>query len=165
MVSIGSSTGTTTNYLMADGEEEYLIKPMTKDHETYFFDGNYTDMLERFEIITLSGGLTPDPVMYVEGDLWLEVLTYGPSGFRKDPYTGNIYVLVNGAWSTSYSYVSNAGSSNREVYIFKTVNNYSGNKQVLSTPFHFYFGLRPGSTGYDKFIKYYGPKGAFTSGE
>lgn len=165
MVSIGSSTSTTTNYLMPDGEEEYLIKPMTKDHETYFFDGNYTDMLERFEIITLSGGLTPDPVMYVEGDLWLEVLTYGPKGFRKDPYTGNIHVLVNGAWSASYTYISNAGSGNREVYIFKTVNNYSGNKQVLSTPFHFYFGLRPGSTGYDKFIKYYGPKGAFTSGE
>jgi len=165
MVSIGSSTSTTTNYLMADGEEEYLIKPMTKDHATYFFEGNYTDMLERFEIITLAGGSTPDPVIYVEGDLWLEVLTHGPTGFRKDPYTGNIYVLLNGAWSTAYSYISNVGAGNREVYLFETVNNYSGNKQVLSTPFHFYFGLRPGSTSYDKFIKYYGPKGAFTSGE
>ena len=165
MVSISSSTSTTTNYLMPDGEEEFLIKPMTKNHATYFFEGNYTDMLERFEIITLVGGTTPDPVIYVEGDLWLEVLTHGPAGFRKDPYTGNIYVLLNGAWSNAYSYISNAGSSNREVYLFETVNNYSGTKQVLSTPFHFYFGLRPGNTSYDKFIKYYGPKGAFTSGE
>lgn len=165
MVSISSSTSTTTNYLMPDGEEEFLIKPMTKNHATYFFEGNYTDMLERFEIITLVGGTTPDPVIYVEGDLWLEVLTHGPAGFRKDPYTGNIYVLLNGAWSNAYSYISNAGSSNREVYLFETVNNYSGTKQVLSTPFHFYFGLKPGNTSYDKFIKYYGPKGAFTSGE
>ena len=73
----------------------------------------------------------------------------------------SVFVMVNGAWSTAIPYVKD----NNETFIFQTAKNYSGNKQVLSTPFHFYFGLRPGSTSYDKFIKYYGPKGAFTSGE
>jgi hypothetical protein len=42
---------------------------------------------------------------------------------------------------------------------------YSGNKQILSTPFMFYFGLKAGKTGIDKFIKLFGDKGAFTSAE
>ena len=156
MFSIGSTSSTTTNYLMSDGEEEYLIKPMTRAHDTIAFLGNYPDMLERFEVI-VSGQTPSNPTRYVEGDLWLNVI----SGTTKDPITGNIHVMVSGAWSSAIPYVKNSN----ETFIFKTAKNYSGNKQVLSTPFHFYFGLRPGSSSYDKFIKYYGPKGAFTSGE
>jgi len=156
MVSVSNTTNTTTNYLMADGEEEYLIKPMTKTHNTISFVGNYPDMLERFEVI-VSGQTPSNPTRYVDGDLWLNVI----SGTTKNPITGNIYVMVSGAWSSAIPYVKD----NNETFIFQTANNYSGNKQVLSTPFHFYFGLRPGSSSYDKFIKYYGPKGAFTSGE
>lgn len=149
------TTGVTTNYLMPDGEEEYLIKPMTKTHNTFSFVGNYPDMLERIEVITTTD--PSNPTRYVEGDLWLKVT----SGTTKSPLTGNLYVMVNGAWSPAIPYVKD----NNETFIFQTANNYSGNKQVLSTPFHFYFGLRPGSTSYDKFIKYYGPKGAFPSAE
>ena len=43
--------------------------------------------------------------------------------------------------------------------------NYIGHKQVLSTPFLFYFGLRPDKTALDILIKYYGPKGAFPPAE
>jgi len=155
MVSISGTTSTTTNYLMADGEEEYLIKPMTKTHDTFSLVGNYPDSLERFEAIRLT---TPTSATeFVEGDLWLHVLT----GTQKNPLTGNIYVVVNGAWSAPIPYVKD----NNETFIYQTALNYSGNKQVLSTPFQFYFGLRPGSTAYDKFIKYYGPKGAFPSTE
>jgi hypothetical protein len=46
-------------------------------------------------------------------------------------------------------------------FIYETVNNYTGTKQVLSTPFLFYFGIRPQNTAVDLLIKYYGPKGAF----
>lgn len=155
MVSVSGTTSTTTNYLMADGEEEYLIKPMTKTHNTFSFVGNYPDSLERFEAIRLSAPTSATE--FVEGDLWLHVLT----GTQKDPLTGNIYVVVNGAWSSAIPYVKN----NNETFIYQTALNYSGNKQILSTPFQFYFGLRPGSTAYDKFIKYYGPKGAFPSTE
>jgi hypothetical protein len=49
--------------------------------------------------------------------------------------------------------------------IRKTQDYYSGSKQILSTPFLFYFGLRPGKTGLDKFIERFGPKGAFPSAE
>jgi hypothetical protein len=133
---------------------------MTKAHNTIPFIGNYPDMLERIEVIA-SGQTPSNPTRYVEGDLWLNVLTYGSGGYKKDPLTGNLYVMVGGVWSSAIPYVKN----NNETFIFQTAKNYSGNKQVLSTPFHFYFGLRPGSTSYDKFIKYYGPKGAFTSGE
>lgn len=155
MISVSGVTNTTTNYLMADGEEEYLIKPMTKTHNTFSFEGNYPDSLERFEAIRLT---TPTSATeFVEGDLWLHVLT----GTQKNPLTGNIYVVVNGAWSAPIPYVKD----NKETFIFQTALNYSGNRQVLSTPFQFYFGLRPGSTAYDKFIKYYGPRGAFPSTE
>jgi hypothetical protein len=107
--------------------------------------------------VIVSGQTPSNPTRYVEGDLWLNVT----SGTTKNPITGNIYVMVSGSWSSAIPYVKDS----KETFIFKTAKNYSGNKQVLSTPFHFYFGLRPGSSSYDKFIKYYGPKGAFTSGE
>ena len=165
MLSLSGATATTTNYLMADGEEEYIMKPMTKTHGIFSYTGNFPDMLERFEVITLSGSATPNATLYVEGDLWLEVITYGASGFRKDPYTGNIRVVLNGAWSSPIGYISNQGANNTEMFIFPTANNYAGSLQTLSTGFHFYFGLRPGATAYDKFIKYYGPKGAFPSAE
>jgi hypothetical protein len=150
---------------MSDGEEEYIMKPMTKTHGIFSYTGNFPDMLERFEVITLSGSSAPNATLYVEGDLWLEVITYGASGFRKDPYTGNIRVVLNGAWSSPIGYISNQGANNTEMFIFPTANNYAGSLQTLSTGFHFYFGLRPGATAYDKFIKYYGPKGAFPSAE
>jgi len=46
-----------------------------------------------------------------------------------------------------------------------TTTNYNNTKQILSTPFLFYFGLRPGKTAVDKFISRFGPKGAFPSAE
>ena len=51
------------------------------------------------------------------------------------------------------------------MFVFPTAQNYSGNKQVLSTGFQFYFGLRPGNSSLDRLIKYYGPKGAFPPAE
>ena len=149
------STGNTTNYVMADGEEEYLLKPITKNHPGYFFDGNYTDMLERFENISYSAPIGP-AVGFVEGDVWLQVT----SGTLKNPLRGNIYVVVNQTWTAEPNQYINGTN---ETFLFKTINNYIGNKQVLSTPFLFYFGLRPDKTSLDTLIKYYGPKGAFPS--
>jgi hypothetical protein len=99
---------------------------------------------------------------YVEGDLWLHV----QSGTTKDPLSGTTYVVLwNGTkqvWTAqSDSYVKDY----RESFIFQTKLNYMGNKQVLSTPFLFYFGLRPQNSAVDLLIKYYGPKGAFKSSE
>jgi hypothetical protein len=143
--------------LFPDGEEEYLLLPMTKAHKTYSYDGNYTDMMERFDRIE-----TTSPVGsasgYTEGDLWLEV---SPGDDLKSPSTGNIYIVSGQTWAGPISYVQNS----KELFIFGTAKNYSGNKQVLSTGFQFYFGLKPGRTSFDRLIKYYGPKGAFPPAE
>jgi hypothetical protein len=160
LFSISGATNTTTNYLFADGEEEYLLKPMTITHPQYSFTGNTTDMLERFENISLSAPATGPTlaVGFVEGDVWLHV----QSGTTKDPLSGTTYVVVNQTWTAQPDkYVKDY----RETFLFQTQLNYSGSKQVLSTPFLFYFGLRPDKTALDTMIKYYGPKGAFPSSE
>ncbi len=155
--SISNTSGTTTNYLFADGEEEYLLKPMTISHPQYSFTGNTTDMFERFENISLSApDTTANAAQYtnVEGDIWLHV----QSGTTKNPLSGTTYVVVNKTWTAQPDpFVRNY----REVFMFQTQQNYSGNRQVLSTPFMFYFGLKPEKTALDTLIKYYGPKNAF----
>jgi hypothetical protein len=76
--------------------------------------------------------------------------------------SGTTYVVVNQTWTSQPDkYVKDY----RESFLFQTQINYGGNKQVLSTPFLFYFGLRPDKTSLDALIKYYGPKGAFPSAE
>jgi hypothetical protein len=157
LFSISGTTSTNpTNYVMKDGEEEYLLKPMTTIHDTFMFDGAYEDMLERFEMISWSAPASTDG--FIEGDLWLKVL----SGSLSDPQSGKLYVMVNGLWTLqSQEYFDNFW----ETFVPQTIVNYIGNKQVLSTPFLFYFGLKPEKTALDLLIKYFGPKGAFgTSG-
>ena len=160
LFSISGATNTTTNYLFADGEEEYLLKPITITHPQYSFTGNTTDMLERFENISSSAPSTSPngAISYVEGDIWLHVT----SGTTKSPLSGVTYVVVDKTWKEQTDrYVHDY----RETFLFETQLNYSGNKQVLSTPFLFYFGLRPDKTALDTMIKYYGPKGAFPPSE
>jgi hypothetical protein len=152
--SISNTMNTSTNYNMFDGEEEYLLRPMTTSHSTFSTQGNYEDMLERFENISMSAP-TGSAIGFTEGDMWLHVLT----GSVKDPLTGNIYVVVNQTWTLqSQQYQKDVW----ETFITETIENYTGNKQVLSTPFLFYFGLRPEKTSIDLLIKHFGPKGAFT---
>jgi hypothetical protein len=149
---------------MADGEEEYLLKPMTISHSTFSMTGATEDMLERFEMISLSPPTDlNDTSGYIEGDLWLQVLSYNGTDYRKDPQTGVIYVVVNKIWVQQIDdpYEDNY----RETFVPQTALNYSGEKQVLSTPFLFYFGLRPGKTSLDLLIKTFGPSDAFVSEE
>ena len=157
-----SLTGeTTTNYLVQDGYEEYLLKPITIDHEEFSFTGNSLNMLERFKYI--GNGVPPtgttQALGFIEGEMWLHVLTATDMTKPfKDPLTGDIYVVVNQTWTKQPdSYIKDY----REMFITQTALNYGGNKQVLSTPYLFYFGLRPEKTSLDLLIKYFGPKGAF----
>jgi len=158
--SISSHNSTTTNYLMSDGEEEYLLKPMTITHPTISIQGSYENMLERIDVISLSppNTSTNGALEYIEGNIWLHVLSYAGSDFKKTPITGDLYVVVNKTWvKQSQGYVNGLF----ETFLFQTQKNYSGNKQVLSTPFLFYFGLKPEKTSFDIFTKYFGPKNAF----
>jgi hypothetical protein len=119
-------------------------------------------MLERFEVISnqAPNTTTNGAASFIEGDLWLHVLTYAGSDYRKDPISGDIYVVVNKTWMKQSQKFVNQQYEN---FVFETTKNYSGSKQVLSTPFLFYFGITPGKTAFDKLIKYFGPKNAFTT--
>lgn len=176
-----------TNYLMADGEEEYILKPMTMSHRTFSFNGDTEDSLERFDVITIEPYAPddyPNATRFVEGDLWLQVIpdsrgTDDERVYFKDPWMGYIFVVVNKVWVRQPDlYVSSTMPEDerlaldynvREAFVPQTLNNYWGElgnaKQVLSTPFLFYFGLKPGRTSLDLLIKYYGPKDIFNLGE
>lgn len=155
--SVSATTATTSNYLMTDGEEEYLLRPMTINHNTILISGNTIDSIDRFTYIstglTISIGLM-QASGYTESELFLHVT----SGTTKDPLVGDIYVVVNQTWvKQNVPYIKDVN----ETFIYQTAQNYTGNKQVLSTPFMFYFGLRPQNTALDLLTKYYGPKGVF----
>jgi len=96
---------------------------------------------------------------YNEGELWLHVL----SGSLSDPLAGPVYASVNRTWTqqTTQSYYNGS----YETFLPSTVLNYTGDKQVLSTPFLFYFGLAPGKAATDILVKFFGAKGAFGSTE
>ena len=86
---------------------------------------------------------------------------YVSSGTTLNPAAGILYTRYghSGTWDVkSWDYTD-------DFIIRKTQDYYTGNKQILSTPFMFYFGLRVGKTGVDKFIQFFGDKGAFTSAE
>jgi hypothetical protein len=159
LFSISGITDSTTNYIMGNGEEEYLLKPMTINHTDFWLYGSYEDALERFETISysepnLTYGIAQSEG-YIEGDLWLYVI----SGSLKDPQSGRLYAVVNKTWVAQTGQYYFDGSY--ETFLPQTVLNYWGNKQALSTPFLFYFGLKPEKTALDILVKYFGPKDAF----
>jgi hypothetical protein len=83
------------------------------------------------------------------------------SGTTGTPITGMLWIRVGDAGN----WQSQSWNDDVDFILKPTQSNYTGNKQILSTPFLFYFGLRPGKTAVDKFIKLFGPKGAFPSAE
>ena len=86
---------------------------------------------------------------------------YVTGGTISAPTSGILYVR----YGSAPNYQTIQWNTSIDVILPKRVNYYNGNKQVLSTPFQFYFGLIAGATGMDKFIELYGPKGAFTSAD
>lgn len=79
------------------------------------------------------------------------------TGPLNEPVNGTLYVRYGpaGNWQT-------IDWQDNNFYIRQT-QDYWGSKQILSTPFQFYFGLIHGKTGIDKFITLFGPKSAFTT--
>jgi hypothetical protein len=154
--SINDVTSNVSNYVMKDGEEEYLLRPMTITHNNIFIEGDYEDIIERFNYISNSAPNTGSGMAsgYTEAEVWLHVT----SGTTSSPDSGYTYVVVNKTWTLQTPPYINGTN---EIFIYQTAQNYNGNKQVLSTPFLFYFGLRPQNTSLDLLNKFYGPKGAF----
>jgi len=105
---------------------------------------DYNTEFPGFTYLYVTGtGLVQGQVIATGGTLYTR---YGPAG--TDGVTGwNVldWIIEDGC------------------IIPQTQDYYSGNKQILSTPFQYYFGLKHGSTGLDKFIERFGPTNAFTT--
>lgn len=140
-----------------DSSDKYLLLPMTYTFSglTFNTSGNTTNIVE-FDTISLTDNHTGSDSEY-PGFTYL----YVTSGTTATPLAGTLYTRYGaaGTWH------SQPWDFTKDFIIRRTQDYYSGNKQILSTPFMFYFGLTAGKTGLDKFVTLYGPKGAFPSAE
>jgi hypothetical protein len=155
--------GMTYGYTLTGGtndpSDKYLLLPITYTYSGLTITGDTIDTVE-FDVV--SNTPLTIPGIYDDqypGFTYLHVTS--PSTGTTSPVAGTLYTRYGtaGTWHTL------SWNNTMDFIIRKTENYYSGNKQILSTPFQFYFGLRPGNTGVDKFIKRFGPLGAFPSAE
>ena len=157
-----------------DSSDKYLLLPMTYTFSGLTISGNTVDEIDFDEISDTDNhnkfnleypGFT---YLYVTAR-GTQVLTDGSNQLVNAPTGGTLYTRVGPA-ETTFTYqgitITNGWhqqtwSSNVDYIIRPTFDYYSGNRQILSTPFQFYFGLMAGKTGMDKFVDLFGPKGAF----
>jgi hypothetical protein len=151
----------------SDTSDKYMLLPITNNFSGLTITGNVLDQIE-FDVISTSSGYTTYNSEY-PGFTYL----YVTGGTETNPTNGRLFTRYGNAgnditnpiggtvgwqsinWSTSIDFIL----PQRQDY-------YSGTtKQILSTPYQFYFGLKAGKTGLDKFIDLFGPKGAFPSAE
>jgi hypothetical protein len=140
-----------------DTTHKYLLLPMTKQYsgDTFTYTGvTYNDVYADIE----TTGATHTTYDNQEEEFTVLEIT---SGTLDNPLTGTLWIRTG---ETS-NWASKAWTNDLDFMIKPTSTNYDGTKQILSTPFLFYFGLRPGKTAIDKLIEKYGPKGAFPSAE
>jgi hypothetical protein len=154
--------GMTYGYTLTGGTNDpsdpYLLLPMTYTFSGLSISGlNVTNAVE-FDVVEDS--VTDNHTSY---DTQYPGFTYlwVTGGTVTTPTSGILYTR----YGTAGTWHSLTWDSTMDFIIRKTQDYYSGNKQILSTPFQFYFGLRPGNTGVDKFIKRFGPLGAFPPAE
>lgn len=150
--------GMTKNYkYTGDTTHKYVLFPMTKQYsgDTFTYTGiSYADV---FANVETTGTTHTNYNNQEEGFTVLEIAT----GTEDNPLTGTLWIRTGetGNWA------SKAWTNDVDFIIKPTSVNYNNTKQILSTPFLFYFGLRPGKTAVDKFTQRFGPKGAFPSTE
>jgi hypothetical protein len=136
-----------------DTTHKYILLPMTKEYSgnTFTYTGiSFNDVQADIQTTTASHTNYDNQE---EGFTVLEI----SSGTPSNPVTGTLYIRTGetGNWA------STAWTDDVDFLIKPTSTNYDGNYQILSTPFLFYFGLRPGKTAVDKFIERFGPLNAF----
>lgn len=138
-----------------DSTHKYILFPMTKQYsgDTFTYTGiSYADVIANVET---TGTTHTNYSNQEEGFTVLEIAT----GTEDAPLTGTLWIRTGetGNWA------SKSWNNDVDFIIKPTTVNYNNTKQILSTPFLFYFGLRPGKTAVDKFVQRFGPKGAFPS--
>lgn len=147
--------GMSYNYsFTGDSSYKYVLFPMTKTYNGNIinYDGiDFNDNFADIETTTVN-----EHLLYNNREEGFSVLEI-TSGTLDSPVSGLLWIR-NGEIG---NWISLNWSINSDYIIKPTTTNYTGNLQILSTPFLFYFGLRPGNTALDKFIERFGPKDAF----
>ncbi len=163
--------GMTKNYIhngpYDDSGDKYLLLPITYTFSGLTVSSDVTTQV-LYDVVTTSSGYTSYNSEY-PGFTYL----YVTGGTASSPSSGILFTRYGSAGNnvtnpitgtTGWSAVK--WDSTKDFVIRRTQDYYSGSTtQILSTPFQFYFGLKAGKTGVDKFIKLFGDKGAFTSAE
>lgn len=161
--------GMTYGYVFNGGENDdsyqYLLQPITFTYsgKTISTNLNVTDEIP-FDVVSLTDTHTNFNTKY-QGFTFLHVT----SGTVSEPISGMLYTRVGSvSGNTTYQGINiingwhvQTWDNTKDFIIKPSIVNYSGNKQILSTPFQYYFGLKTGRTGLDKFINAFGPKNAF----
>lgn len=140
-----------------DSSHKYVLFPMTKQYSGNTFTYSGVTFNDVYADVESTSAVHTNYNNQEEGFTVLEIAT----GTLDSPLTGTLWTRTGdtGNWA------SVAWTNDVDFVIKPTTTNYNGNYQILSTPFLFYFGLRPGKTAVDKFIQRFGPKGAFPSAE
>jgi hypothetical protein len=154
-----------------DISDKYLLLPITYNFAGLTITGNTTDQIEFDDVIT---GKTQSGSLISVGTLLQDYNNQYPgytvlavtSGSILNPTVGTLYTRNGPAGNDgSTGWSTQSWTIDIDFIIRPTSDYYSGSKQILSTPFQFYFGLKAGKTGLDKFIDLFGPKGAFPPAE
>ena len=156
-----------------DTTHKYLLLPMTKQYSGDIIKLNAivnplvasTFNIEHFNYDSYGNfnttGFTTHQIYNEQEEGFTFLYITGGNGTLSGSTVGKLYTRVGdtGGWNE-------IDWDNTIDYILPpTSSNYNGNKQILSTPYLYYFGLKPGKTAVDKFIKRFGPLGAFPSAE
>jgi hypothetical protein len=143
------------NYIPDENEnEKFLLLPIT-----YTNDGlgavtgpNVSDLFYN-EIITIP---TMDPTGPFDDQHPGFILFVLETGTVDEPISGTLYVRFFNVITGLNDWDEITWNQDVKFILPRTGEYYNGNKHILSTPFQFYFGLRPGKTGFDKFIELFG---------
>ena len=159
--------GMTKNYSFNyDSTYKYVLFPMTKPYSGDAITIDGVDLNDVTFNIESTVDTHTDYNNQEEGFTFLHVTAWSSGQTESEKIEnatdGTLYVKVG---SSAGSWATLTWRDDTDFIIKPTQTNYSGNKQILSTPFLFYFGLKPGNTAVDKFIKYFGPLGAFPNQE
>ena len=154
--------GMTYGYNLTGGtsdSDKYLLLPMTYTFSGQLINGvnEITGSTTEFDVVSITDGHTSFNTQY-PGFTYL----YVTGGTADSPTSGTLYTRYGNAGTDGIvGWSKTTGWTNTTFVIKQTQDYYNGTKQILSTPFQFYFGLLAGKTGLDKFVDYFGPKNAF----
>jgi hypothetical protein len=138
-----------------DTSDKFLLLPMTNTFSGLTLTTIGVDNPVEFDVISTTDNHTTYNSEYPG-------FTYLFANSETNPTSGTLYIRVGNAGNdgvTGWQIIS--WNQNVDFILPQREDYYDGTKQILSTPFQFYFGLKAGKTGLDKFIDLFGPKGAF----